>query len=109
MPSLRHDPSIEATPPPRPAGFVPGTGWSTGTAPAAVGYDTIESDDIGNGSDRLFFDEECFIRGSSGRFRIDKLIPVAGKGVVVGVSADGNSLRDVSVSLDDLRSRTRFG
>lgn len=36
-----------------------------------------------------FFDEECFIRGSSDRFKIDKLLPVAGKGVVVGVSADG--------------------
>ena len=75
---------------------------------ALVGYDTIESDAIDNGSDRLFFDEECFIRGSSGRFQIDKLIPVAGKGVVVGLSADDAALTDVSVSRDELLSRTRF-
>ena len=73
-----------------------------------VGFDTIESDDIGNGVDRLFFDEECFIRGASGRFQIDKLIPVAGKGVVVGVSADGATLTDVSVNRDELLNRTRF-
>jgi hypothetical protein len=73
-----------------------------------VGYDTIESDDIGNGSDRLFFDEECFIRGSTGRFQLDKLIPVAGKGVVVGVSADGTTLSDVELSQDELAKRLRF-
>ena len=75
---------------------------------AAVGYETIESDDIGNSKDRLFFDEECFIRGSLGRFQIDKLIPVAGKGVVAGLSADGVTLSDVSVGRDELLSRTRF-
>lgn len=79
-----------------------------GEVAAVVGYETIESDDIGNGTDRLFFDEECFIRGSSGRFQIDKLIPVAGKGVVVGVSADGVTLSDVSIARDELLSRTRF-
>ena len=75
---------------------------------ALVGFDTIESDDLGNGVDRLFFDEECFIRGASGRFQIDKLIPVAGKGVVVGVSADAVTLTDASVNRDELLNRTRF-
>jgi hypothetical protein len=73
-----------------------------------VGYDTIVSDDIGNGNDRLFFDEECFIRGSSGRFQLDKLVPVAGKGVVVGVSADGATISDVELSPDELAKRLRF-
>lgn len=73
-----------------------------------IGYQTIESDDVGNAGDRLFFDEECFIRGATGRFQIDKLIPVAGKGVVVGVAEDGGSLTDVSLSLDELQARTRF-
>lgn len=73
-----------------------------------VGYETIESDDIGNGCDRLFFDEECFIRGSSGRFQIDKLIPVAGKGVVAGISANGDTLTDAAIGQDELISRTRF-
>ena len=74
-----------------------------------IGYDTIASDDLDDSEDRLYFDEECFIRGASGRFQIDKLIPVAGKGVVVGTTADGASLVDVSVSREDLLRRTRFG
>ena len=73
-----------------------------------VGFDTIESDLVGEAGDRLFFDEECFIRGASGRFQIDKLIPVAGKGVVVGVAADGVTLVDVATAIEQLRSRTTF-
>jgi hypothetical protein len=73
-----------------------------------IGFETIESDAVGTTGDRLFFDEECFIRGASGRFQIDKLIPVAGKGVVVGVAVDGMALTDVSISFDQLRGRTAF-
>ncbi|MCG6967635.1 MAG: hypothetical protein LJE59_14120 [Chromatiaceae bacterium] len=73
-----------------------------------IGFETIESDAVGNAGDRLFFDEECFIRGATGRFQIDKLIPVAGKGVVVGTAADGIALSDVSISIDELRRRTTF-
>lgn len=75
---------------------------------ALIGYDSIESDGIGDGRDRLFFDEECFIRGASGRFKIDNLIPVAGKGVVVGVSQDEVTLSDVTLGNDELLARTRF-
>lgn len=75
--------------------------------PELIGYETIVSDELGEDGDRLFFDEECFIRGVSGRFQIDKLIPVAGKGVVVGTAADG-SLADVAVGRDSLFERTRF-
>ena len=73
-----------------------------------IGFDTIETDDVDDAGDRLFFDEECFIRGTAGRFQIDKLIPVAGKGVVVGVADDSETLTDVSISLDELRERIRF-
>jgi hypothetical protein len=73
-----------------------------------IGFETIASDAVGSAGDRLFFDEECFIRGASGRFQIDKLIPVAGKGVVVGVAADGITLAEVSTDIDDLRGRTLF-
>jgi hypothetical protein len=75
---------------------------------AIIGFETVTSDDVGDSGDRLFFDEECFIRGASGRFQLDKLIPVAGKGVVVGVSADGAGLSDVTISRDELATRTRF-
>lgn len=44
-----------------------------------VGYDTLESDAVGTTGDRLFFDEECFLRGTGGRFQIDSLIPVSGR------------------------------
>jgi len=73
-----------------------------------IGYDTIASDGIGDGNDRLFFDEECFIRGSSGRFQLDRLVPVAGKGVVVGLSIDGSTLADVALSQAELAERLRF-
>ena len=73
-----------------------------------IGYETIESDDIGDAGDRLFFDEECFLRGSAGRFQIDTLIPVSGKGIVICANKDGTTLSDVQISLDDLRSRIKY-
>lgn len=71
-----------------------------------IGFDTIESDAVGSDGDRLYFDEECFIRGSSGRFQIDSVIPVAGRGILVG--GDVGNLSDVATDIDDLRRRTRF-
>jgi len=75
---------------------------------ALIGFDTLESDAIGSEGDRLYFDEECFLRGASGRFQIDTLVPVSGKAVVVGMAKDGASLRDVTIDIDDLRRRTKF-
>ena len=73
-----------------------------------IGFETIESDAVGSAGDRLFFDEECFIRGTTGRFQIDNLIPVAGQGVVVGTATDGAALVDVLIGIDDLRRRVSF-
>ena len=73
-----------------------------------IGFDTLESDAVGTAGDRLYFDEECFLRGSGGRFRIDSLIPVSGRGVIVGSSDDGVSLGDVVMNLDELRARIRY-
>ena len=75
---------------------------------ALVGFDTIESDAIDSGGDRLFFDEECFLRGTSGRFQIDSVIPVAGKGVVARLEDDGVTFSDVQTDIDDLRKRTKY-
>ena len=75
---------------------------------ALIGFETLESDAVGTDGDRLYFDEECFIRGTSGRFQIDSIIPVAGRGVLVGTAEDGESLGDVSISIEDLRARTKF-
>jgi hypothetical protein len=72
---------------------------------AVVGYDTLESDAIGTRGDRLYFDEECFLRGTSGQLQIDSVIPVAGKGVILGTADSGTTLRDVVTDVDDLRRR----
>jgi len=73
-----------------------------------IGFDTIESDAVGTAGDRLYFDEECFLRGTSGRFQIDKIIPVSGKAVVVGTADDGTALRDAVTDIDSLRSRIKY-
>ena len=75
---------------------------------ALIGFDTIDSDTVGSEGERLFFDEECFLRGTNGRFQIDTVIPVAGKGVVVGAEEDGVTLRDVATTIDDLRGRIKY-
>jgi hypothetical protein len=72
-----------------------------------IGYDTLESDAVGKAGDRLYFDEECFLRGTAGRFQIDTVIPVSGIGVIVGASEDG-MLCDVATGIDDLRSRIKY-
>ena len=72
-----------------------------------IGFDTLESDAVGSAGDRLYFDEECFLRGGGVRFQIDTLIPVSGPAVVIGTGADG-SLRDVALGIDELRGRVRY-
>ena len=74
---------------------------------ALIGFDTIESDAIGKHGDRLYFDEECFLRGGGVRFQIDTVIPVSGRAIVIGTGADG-SLRDVAMELEELRGRLRY-
>ncbi len=73
-----------------------------------IGFDTIESDAVGTAGDRLFFDEECFLRGTKGRFQIDGVIPVSGKAVLVGTADEGMTLRDVATDIDSRRSRIKY-
>ena len=75
-----------------------------------IGFPTVDSDEIDENGDRLFFDEECFIRSGPGspRFRLDNLAPVAGKGVIVGSSAQGKELADAVVGLEALQRRVTF-
>ena len=73
-----------------------------------IGYDTIESDVVGSAGDRLYFDEECFLRGTTGRFQIDTLVPVSGRAVIVGTAEDGATLRDVASDIEDVRSRIKY-
>ena len=73
-----------------------------------IGFDTVESDAVGNAGDRLFFDEECFLRGTGGRFQGDSLIPISGRAVVTGASGDGTTLRDVATDVETLRGRIKY-
>jgi hypothetical protein len=73
-----------------------------------IGFDTIESDAIGTAGDRLYFDEECFLRGTKGRFQIDSVIPVSGKALIVGTADGGSTLRDVASDIDSLRRRIKY-
>ena len=73
-----------------------------------IGFDTIESDAIGTDGDRLYFDEECFLRGTGGRFQVDNLIPISGKAVIAGTTGDGAVLRDAATDVESLRGRIRY-
>ena len=73
-----------------------------------IGFDTIESDAVGADGDRLYFDEECFLRGSGGRFQVDNLIPISGKAVIVGTTGNGTVLRDATTDLESLRGRIKY-
>jgi hypothetical protein len=72
-----------------------------------IGYDSVDSDEIDASGDRLFFDESCFLRDQTGkgRFKLDKLAPVADRGVVVGSVGDAASLKDAALSLAALQQR----
>lgn len=72
-----------------------------------IGYDTVIADEIDDQGDKLYFDEECFLRGTEGRFQLDKLIPVSGNGIIIG-SNDDDSLSDLKSDPDDIKSRIKF-
>ena len=73
---------------------------------ALVGQDSVIHDEIDE-ANAVFFDEDCFIRGTEGRFQIDALAPIAGKAVVVGRTADG-ALHETSLEIAALSERTKF-
>lgn len=77
---------------------------------AAIGFETVDSDEIARSDDRLFFDEECFIRSQPqpGRFRLDTLPPVAGIGVVVGGGPAEDALTSPGLTLEELKGRVQF-
>ena len=72
-----------------------------------IGFDTVTSDEIGPDGDRVYFDEECFLRGTSGRFQIDTVIPVSGIGVIAGSSDVGTTLRDAVSDTGSIRGRIK--
>lgn len=75
---------------------------------AVIGYDTIIADEIGPDGDQLYFDEECFLRGTPGRFQIDNVIPVSGKGVIAGATDDHGNIKDVVNSMESIENRIKY-
>jgi len=73
-----------------------------------IGFETLESDAVGTEGDRLWFDEECFLRGGGARFQVDTVIPISGKALLVGTTSDGQTLRDVTTPRESLRGRIKF-
>lgn len=79
---------------------------STDELSGLIGFDTIASDPIGEHGDLLHFDEECFLRGSTGRFQIDTVVPVSGKAILAG-STDGQ-VSDVKITAAELDQRLKY-
>lgn len=73
-----------------------------------IGFDTLESDAISEAGDRIYFDEECFLRGTAGRFQLDTIIPISGKAIIVGTADEAATLRDVVTNIDELRRRIKY-
>lgn len=73
-----------------------------------IGFDSVTSDQIDPEGDRLYFDEDCFLRGTSGRFQIDTVIPVSGKGIIIGSTDGGITLKDVVSDIDSIKSRIKY-
>ena len=73
-----------------------------------IGFDSVTSDQIGPEGDRLYFDEDCFLRGTSGRFQIDTVIPVSGKGIIIGSTDGGATMKDAVSDIDNIKSRIKY-
>lgn len=85
---------------------------STDAVRRLIGHPSIDSDEIDDtGGNRLFFDEECFLRGdaAAGRFQLDWLAPVSGKGVVTGPLLEAGGLSAATIDEQALRARVKFG
>ncbi len=75
-----------------------------------IGFDSVDSDEIDVAGNRLFFDESCFIRDQpgAGRFKLDNLPPVAGRGVVAAADDAVTTPRTPTLTLEDLKARVQF-
>ena len=72
----------------------------------AVGHASIIADEI-DSSNAVYFDEDCFLRGTEGRFVLDTLPPIAGNAVVMG-RAIGEQLVATKLTLEEVLGRINF-
>jgi len=73
---------------------------------ARIGFESVIGDEL-DSVHRIYFDEDCFLRGTAGRFQIDTLPPIAGVGVILG-STETGVLADTSLTVEEVQERTRF-
>lgn len=73
---------------------------------AVIGYSSIIADEIDT-RNAVYFDEDCFLRGTEGRFVLDTLPPIAGNAVVMG-RAVGDQLLATELTLDEVLGRLKF-
>jgi len=69
---------------------------------------SVAYEEIGGSTDKLCFDEDCFILAKPGRFQLDTLAPVAGVALVVGTGETEDEYLDATLSLEALHGRIRF-
>jgi len=77
---------------------------------ALLGAKSVDFDEIDDGGDRLYFDEDCFIKAHSGdaRFKVDNLAPVSGAGLICGTESPDGVLQSAQNDLVDLEKRVQF-
>jgi hypothetical protein len=70
-----------------------------------LGCESVVADSL-DSEHQIFFDEDCFIKQTNGRFQIDALPPISGKAVLVRV-VDGD-FTDITSGFDQIESRVKF-
>jgi len=73
--------------------------------PDLVGQASIIADEV-DANNAVYFDEDCFIRGTEGRFQIDSLAPIAGVAVILGGS--GHAATDTTLDPAAFADRVKF-
>jgi hypothetical protein len=71
---------------------------------------SVDFDEIDEGGDRLYFDEDCFIKAQPGdaRFKVDNLAPVSGAGLICGTESPNGVLQAAQNDLDKIEKRVQF-
>ena len=75
-----------------------------------LGAKSVDFDEIDEGGDRLYFDEDCFIKAQPGdaRFKVDNLAPVSGAGLICGTESPNGVLQSAQNDLDKIEKRVQF-
>ena len=75
-----------------------------------IGAKHVDFDEIDDGGDRLYFDEDCFIKAKPGdaRFKVDNLAPVSGVGIICGTASPDGVLQSAQNDIASLTKRVQF-